>query len=170
MAKILDTAYFSAPATQLAPDLVGTLICRRHDDGTILRCRITETECYYGESDTACHASRGRTPRTDTLYMAGGVAYVYLCYGIHELFNIVTGPEGHPEAVLLRGVEGACGPGRATRRLCITRGFNRRPLSPETGLWLEDDGTAPLFQALPRVGIGYASEEDQARLWRFLCK
>ena len=107
MAKILDTAYFSAPATQLAPDLVGKLICRRLDDGTILRYRITETECYYGESDTACHACRGRTPRTDTLYMAGGVAYVYLCYGIHELFNIVTGPEGHPEAVLLRGVEAA---------------------------------------------------------------
>lgn len=168
---ILDKEYFSAPATRLAPDLIGKIICRGAGGaGEIIRARITETECYYDESDTACHAHRGRTPRTDVLYSAGGVAYVYLCYGMYELFNIVTGPEGHPEAVLLRGVEGFDGPGKATRHMGITRAYNRLPLDPENGLWIEDDGARPEHAALPRVGIGYASEEDRVRLWRFRAK
>ena len=170
MAIILDAAYFSAPATVLAPALLGKIICCRQADGSVKRARITETECYFGEQDSASHASRGRTPRTDTLYMGGGVAYVYLCYGMHELFNVVTGPEDHPEAVLIRGVENAPGPGRATKYLGITRAYNRLPLSEATGLWIEDDGTRPEFTAAPRVGIGYATEEDQARLWRYIIK
>lgn len=170
MSKILDEKYFSAPATKLAPDLIGKLLCVRREDGSVIRARITETECYFGEQDSACHASRGRTPRTDTLYMRGGVAYVYLCYGMHELFNVVTGPADHPEAVLIRGVENAPGPGRATKYLGITRAYNRLPLNVQTGLWLEDDGTRPEFIATPRVGIGYATPEDQARLWRYIIK
>ncbi len=167
---LLDKGYFSAPATRLAPDLVGKIICRRQDDGSILRARITETECYYDESDTACHAHRGRTPRTEVLYLPGGVAYIYLCYGMYDLFNIVTGPENHPEAVLIRGIEGAPGPGRATKFLGITRAYNRLPLTSESGLWIEDDGARPVYESLPRVGIGYASPKDQARLWRFRVK
>jgi len=167
---VLVKEYFSSPATLLAPELLGKIICVRTPQNAIIRARITETECYYGEEDTACHASRGRTPRTEVLYSAGGVAYVYLCYGMYDLFNIVTGPEGHPEAVLIRGVEGAPGPGRATRYLGITRDHNRLPLDPEHGLWLEDDGARPEYEALTRVGIGYASLEDQARLWRFRVK
>ena len=170
MSKILDEKYFSAPATQLAPDLIGKILCVRGADGSVARARITETECYFGEQDSACHASRGRTPRTDTLYMGGGVAYVYLCYGMHELFNVVTGPIDHPEAVLIRGVENAPGPGRATKYLGITRACNRLPLSPDTGLWIEDDGTRPEYISAPRVGIGYAAAEDQARLWRYIIK
>lgn len=170
MAKILDVKYFSAPATELAPDLIGKLLCCRQEDGSIRRARITETECYFSEQDTACHASKGRTPRTDTLYMSGGAAYVYLCYGIHELFNVVTGPTDHPEAVLIRGVEGAPGPGRATKFLGITRAHNRMALTPKNGLWLEDDGTIPEYTAATRVGIGYASSEDQAKLWRYIGK
>ena len=119
---------FSADALALAPRLLGKFLCRRLADGTVLRRRITETEAYFGEEDTACHAHKGRTPRTDVLYAAGGCAYVYLCYGMHELFNVVTGPEGHPEAVLIRGVEGAKGPGRLTKLLHITRAFNRMNL------------------------------------------
>lgn len=164
---ILTPDYFSAPATRLACELPGKLICRRCEDGSVIRARITETECYFGEEDTACHASRGRTPRTEALYLPGGRAYVYLCYGMHELFNIVTGPAEHPEAVLIRGVESAEGPGRATKLLGITRAYNRLELTPEVGLWLEDDGISPEYEALPRVGIGYASEADQARLWRY---
>lgn len=170
MSKILDKKYFSAPATELAPDLIGKLLCCRQADGRVIRARITETECYFGEQDTACHASRGRTPRTDTLYMSGGVAYVYLCYGMHELFNVVTGPADHPEAVLIRGVEGSSGPGRTTKYLGITRAYNRLPLTVDSGLWLEDDGTTPQHTAAPRVGIGYASPEDQAREWRYIIK
>lgn len=171
---ILDTSYYRKSAVLLAPDLLGKLLCVRRSapDGTdeIVRARITETECYFGEEDTACHAHRGRTPRTDVLYSEGGVAYVYLCYGMYDLLNIVTGQADHPEAVLIRGIEGADGPGRTTRRLKITRAHNRLPLEPSSGIWLEDDGAKPDFTSLPRVGIDYASPEDRARLWRFRIK
>ena len=165
---ILDQSYYAAPATVLAVDLLGKLLCRRVGD-TVLRARITETECYFGEEDTACHAHKGRTPRTDTLYLAGGYSYVYLCYGIHSLLNIVTGEGEHPEAVLIRGVEGASGPGRVTKLLGITTKDNRLPLSPASGLWIEDDGAPPpAYRALPRVGIDYAAPDDRDRPWRYL--
>ena len=101
------------------------------------------------------------------MYEPGGRAYVYLCYGMHEMLNIVTGPEGSPEAVLIRGVEGHDGPGKLTRALDITRALNRENLLESNRLWLEDDGAAPPFSASPRIGIAYASAEDRARLWRF---
>ncbi len=159
---------FSADAVALAPRLLGKFLCRQLEDGTVLRRRITETEAYFGEEDTACHAHRGRTPRTDVLYEPGGCAYVYLCYGMHDLFNVVTGPKGHPEAVLIRGVEGADGPGKLTKLLHITRAFNRVRLAPPSGLWLEDDGFAPKYRRTPRIGIAYASTRDQRRKWRFV--
>lgn len=165
----LEATYLARPATELARELVGKLLCRRLADGSVLRRRITETECYFGEEDTACHAHKGRTPRTDTLYRQGGITYVYLCYGIHSLLNIVTGPEGHPEAVLIRGVEGASGPGRVTKALGITCADNRLPLDEESGIWIEDDGAPPPpLAALPRVGIDYAEKVDRERPWRYL--
>lgn len=167
---MIPPAFFAAPATDLAPRLPGKWLCRRMGD-TVLRCRITETECYFGEEDTACHAHHGRTARTDTLYLQGGVTYVYLCYGIHSLLNLVTGPEGHPEAVLIRGVEGAAGPGRVTKKLAVTCADNRKPLTPEAGLWLEeDDAPPPTVVAGPRVGVDYADPEDRERPWRFMIK
>ena len=169
MSRILSKEYFLAPATELAPDLLGKLLCRKIKGETI-KLRILETECYFGEEDTACHAHKGRTPRTDIMYEAGGNAYIYLCYGIHSLLNITTGEEGHPEAVLIRAVEGSVGPGRLTKRLSIDRTLNRAPLTEESGLWIEDDGTHPDFAAAPRVGIDYASGEDRNRLWRFITK
>lgn len=159
---------FSADAVALAPRLLGKFLCRRLEDGTVLRRRITETEAYFGEEDTACHAHRGRTPRTDVLYEPGGCAYVYLCYGMHDLFNVVTGPKDHPEAVLIRGVEGADGPGKLTKLLHITRAFNRVNLVTSANLWLEDDGFAPKFRRTPRIGIAYAAVRDQRRKWRFV--
>lgn len=158
---------FWADGRALAPALVGKLLCRKIGD-RILRVRILETECYFGEEDTACHAHKGRTPRTDVMYASGGRAYVYLCYGLHHLLNLTTGPEGHPEAVLIRGVEGAIGPGRVTKLLEIDRSQNGCFLTPQNGLWIEDDGAVAEVIASPRVGIGYASAEDQARLWRYV--
>ena len=167
---ILDANYFARPATELAVDLLGKFLCVKRE-GEVIRARITETECYFGEEDTACHAHKGRTPRTDTLYQAGGITYIYLCYGIHSLLNIVTGEEDHPEAVLIRGVEGASGPGRVTKLLGLTTAQNRTPLCPQSGIWLEDDGTPiPSYTALPRVGIDYAAEPDRTRPWRYLEK
>ena len=167
---ILDKSYFTRPATELAIDLLGKVLCVKQGE-EVIRARITETECYFGEQDSACHAHKGRTPRTDTLYQQGGITYIYLCYGIHSLLNIVTGAEDHPEAVLIRGVQGASGPGRVTKRLGLTTAQNRIPLCPQFGIWVEDDGSpAPAYEALPRVGIDYAAEADRNRPWRYLVK
>ncbi len=167
--RIWNEEDFSASAVELAPRLLGKLLCRRTEAG-VIRVRITETECYFGEEDTACHAHKGRTPRTDVMYGKGGRAYVYLCYGIHHLLNLTTGPEGHPEAVLIRGVEGISGPGRVTKALEIDRTLNRSPLTPESGLWVEEDGFVSNYETHPRVGIAYAEEKDQKILWRFVSK
>lgn len=167
---ILGRDYFAADAKALAPDLIGKLLCRRTENG-IIKARITETECYFGEEDTACHAHKGKTERTKVMYEAGGITYVYLCYGIHSLLNIVTGCEGHPEAVLIRGVEGANGPGKTTKMLRISLSDNALPLTEESGIWIEDDGSEkPKIQRLARVGIDYASKRDRERKWRFVKK
>ena len=106
----LQENFYHIHAPQAAPKLLGKRLCRKID-GKIISYRITETECYYSEEDTACHAHKGKTERTKILYEQGGTSYVYLCYGIHNLFNVVTGEKDFPEAVLIRGVEGYNGPG-----------------------------------------------------------
>lgn len=160
----MNILQLSAP--EAARALVGKILVRRLPDGTCLQVRILETEAYCGEQDTACHASKGRTKRSEILYHPAGTIYVYLCYGIHWMLNLVTGQENDPQAVLIRGVEGAMGPGRVTRRLAIDKALNNTCLG--TALDLEDDGFTPAqILASPRIGISYASAEDQARLWRF---
>ena len=162
---------YQRDAVGMAKVLLGMTLCRRLEDGTVLRARIVETEAYFGEEDTACHAHKGRTSRTDVMYASGGFAYVYLCYGMHDMLNVVTGPADHPEAVLIRGVEGAIGPGRVTKALQITRAFNRENLVDSDRLWIESDGVSVRFKATPRIGIGYATKRDQSRKWRFvLCR
>ena len=156
------------PAPEAARELIGKVLVRQMPDGGILRARITETEAYFGESDTACHACHGRTKRTEVLYHPAGTIYVYLCYGIHWMLNLVTGRLDDPQAVLIRGVEGVSGPGRVTKFLAIDKSLNDCMLGDE--LSLEDDGFCPETEASPRIGIGYASPEDQARLWRFTAK
>ena len=101
---------------------------------------------------------------------ARGCAYIYLCYGMHEMLNVVTGAEGRPEAVLIRGAEGAEGPGRLTKLLKIDRSLNREDLVRSDRLWLEADGSRVKFTAAPRIGIAYASKRDQNRKWRFTLK
>src|SRR5689334_14974349 len=99
----------------LARWLLGKHLVRRFPDGRTEARMIVEVEAYNGEADQACHARAGRTRRTAPLYAAGGIWYVYLCYGIHEMLNLVVGPENWPAALLIRGVEGAIGPGRVTK-------------------------------------------------------
>ena len=169
MTKRMGRKALSKPATELAPELLGKLLCRKTDQG-IHKYRIMETECYFGEEDTACHASKGRTDRTRILYEKGGTAYVYLCYGIHSLFNVVSGREGHPEAVLIRGVEGYNGPGKLTRAMEIDRTLNGEDMVESHRLWLEDDGYRPAFVSAKRVGIDYATEEYRDILWRFIAE
>lgn len=167
MAKRLGRRYFSQTADMLAEDLVGKLLCHKVEDG-ILRYRIMETECYYGEEDTACHASKGKTERTRILYEKGGTAYVYLCYGMHFLFNVVTGPKGHPEAVLIRGITGYNGPGKLTRAMRINKELNGEDMSVSSRLWIEDDGCRFPIRVDKRVGIDYATPEYRDALWRYI--
>ena len=162
----LVKADYAANAVTVAKALVGAWLCRRMADGTVMRRRITETEAYCGEEDTACHAHKGRTARTEVMYSPGGCAYIYLCYGMHEMLNVVTGREGRPEAVLVRGVEGAEGPGRLTKLFRIDRSLNREDLVASERLWLESDGSRVKFSSAPRIGIAYATKRDQNRKWR----
>ena len=170
----LSKEFYLQRATELAPALIGKILCRRlprcaNSDETerVIRSRITETECYFGESDTACHASKGKTGRTEVMYHEGGIAYVYLCYGIHSLINVVSGPKDFPEAVLLRGIEGYYGPGRLTKALCIDRSLNGISFITSDEIWIEDDGTKVEYTSGKRIGIDYATEEYRNVLWRF---
>lgn len=167
MAKRLGRRYFCQPADMLAEDLVGKLLCRKVDN-EILRYRIMETECYFGEEDTACHASKGKTERTKLLYEKGGTAYVYICYGMHFLFNVVTGREGHPEAVLIRGITGYNGPGKLTRIMKINKELNGEDMVNSDRLWIEDDGCRLQIRTDKRVGIDYATPEYRDILWRYI--
>ena len=165
----LNSDFFARPCPEAAQALVGKLLCRVMPDGTVKKLRITETEAYCGEADTACHAHKGRTTRTETLYARPGTLYVYLCYGIHWMLNIVTGSEGDPQAILVRACETAEGPGRLTKALGIDGSFNRKTLEALSDmLWLEDDGLPGSVITGKRVGIGYASPEDQAKPWRYI--
>lgn len=161
--------FVSSDTLAHARSLLGLTLVRTTDRGPE-RIMITEVEAYDGENDLACHASKGRTKRTDVLYRAGGIWYVYLCYGIHEMLNLVVGPEGHPAAVLIRGVGAIAGPGRITKRLQIDRRLNGLPAKPASGLHLEDDGLKiprALIKVTRRIGIDYAGPIWAAKPWRF---
>ena len=158
----LNYDFFHRPCLEVAHDLVGKFLIH---NGEMLR--ISETESYCGEADTACHAHKGRTKRTEVMYGDAGTIYIYLCYGMHWLLNIVTGEKEQPEAVLIRACVEAPGPGRLTKKLGITGILNGKSVVDSEELWLADDGFVCNVSTDKRVGIGYASQEDQDRLWRF---
>ena len=158
----LGYEFYHRPCLEVARDLVGKVLV--HNGQTL---RISETEAYCGESDTACHASKGRTKRNEVLYADAGTVYVYLCYGIHWLLNVITGDVDDPQGVLIRACVDAEGPGKLTRRLGITGERNRDNAVTSEYIWIADDGFRCEVVTDKRVGIGYASQEDQDKLWRF---
>lgn len=168
-------AFYERPADEVARDLLGAHLVSRSLPGAPRVARIVEVEAYLGESDLACHAARGLTRRTRTLYGPPGRAYVYLVYGVHELFNAVCQPAGEPHAVLVRAVEplwaGAAaglgaGPGKLTRALGITREHDGAPLDgPPLTLHAGPKPAGTLVT--PRVGVAYAGTWADAPL-RFL--
>lgn len=169
---ILPREYFSRPTLDVARSLVGKYLVREQGSGVVAG-RIIEVEAYVGTEDKACHASKGRTARTDVLFGPPGHAYVYLCYGMYEMLNVVTEQEGFPAAILLRAVE--CqgrlidGPGRLTRTFDIDRRLNRCDLTLGQSLWFEDRGEAVptgLLKTHPRIGVDYAGEWAH-KPWRF---
>jgi len=166
----IDNGFYLQNADVAAPALVGKLICLKKENGEVLKMRIIETECYMGEKDTACHASRGKTERNSALWLDGGYSYVYLCYGMYNMFNVICGREGDPQGVLIRGVEGYYGPGKFTKFCEIDRSYNRIDMKVSEKLWIEDDGFAPELIFSARIGIDYAEKADRERLWRFTDK
>ena len=155
MRRNLPLSFYRRDAVIIAEELLGKFLVGNRGAESAAR-RIIDVEVYDGPEDLASHASRGRTPRTEVMFRKGGVWYVYLVYGMHQLLNVVTGPEGYPAAILIRGVEGAEGPGRAARK---------------SGLWVEDRGIAvpkDSVTRLPRVGVAYAGAWAQKPL-RFVC-
>lgn len=168
---ILDKHYFANSDTVfLAQDLLGKVLVRKQSNGLISRQRISETEAYHGEEDKACHARFGRTERNQVMYQEGGVWYVYLCYGIHWLLNIVTGEKDFPSAILIRGVANISGPGRVTKGLQIDKALNGLSADYFSGLWIEDDGYIPDKESIiatPRIGVDYAGE-CALKPWRFV--
>lgn len=190
MPKTLSKTYFENPdVVFLAKDLIGKQVTTQID-GLVTSGIITETEAYAGQGDKACHAHLGRfTKRTKVMYESGGIAYVYLCYGIHHLFNIVTNTRGNADAVLIRAIEPTLGigimqerrgkskvdktltsgPGNVTKALGITKIQNGSSVVGED-IWIQDIGKkfSNIVEAT-RIGIDYA-EEDAELLWRFYDK
>jgi DNA-3-methyladenine glycosylase len=169
---ILPRTYFNRPTVQVARSLIGKYLVRVID-GRILAGKIVEVEAYVGPRDKACHASKGRTQRTDVLFGPGGVAYVYLIYGMYHCLNVVTEREEFPSAVLIRAIEfdGELidGPGRLCRSLQIDRRLNRVDLTTGESLWFEDRGVSVERGAVgahPRIGVDYAGEWAK-KPWRF---
>jgi DNA-3-methyladenine glycosylase len=169
---ILTKEFFGRPTLRVARDLIGKYLVRQQ--GTeILAGRIIEVEAYVGPTDLACHASKGRTRRTDVLFGPAGVAYVYLVYGMYDLLNVVTEDLDYPAAVLLRAVEveGRLidGPGKVTRSFSIDRSLNRLDLTRGEVLWFEDRAEIvrrTSVKAYPRIGVDYAGIWA-SKPWRF---
>ena len=175
--RVLQKEFFERSAVLVAPDLLGKFLVRRRkgeDGGVREEARmIVEVEAYEGFDDRASHASRGETPRNSVMFGPAGHWYVYLCYGVHEMLNVVTGPAGHPGAVLIRAVEGAVGPGRLTKALGVSREQNKKPATRKAGLWIEDRGAVIPKRAIlrtPRIGVSYAGHKWAGKKWRFVLR
>lgn len=191
MSKLPFSFYQGTEVNQLAVQLLGKQLYT-FIDGQLTGGIIVETEAYNGVEDKASHAFGGRfTDRTKIMYEEGGASYVYLCYGIHHLFNVVTAPKGTPHAVLIRGLEPVkgievmlrrrnisvlkpnitAGPGALAKAMGIDKNLNAKDLCGDE-IWIEDQGIT--FQshdiiAAPRIGVDYAG--DHALLpWRYYIK
>jgi len=172
----------NAPSHLVAPSLLGQLLV-----GGDVILRITEVEAYGGPEDSASHARHGRTARNSVMWGPSGRAYLYFCYGMHWMLNVVAGPAGEPSAVLIRAAEVVAGmetvlqrrnaaagsnsicagPGKVAQALNLDRSFDGHDLLAPGGLELRDGDSPGHVLAGPRLGIGFASKEDQSRAWRF---
>ena len=159
--------FYCRDVLDVAPDLLGKSLVRNHPDGTRSSHMITETEAYRGIEDKACHASKGRTPRTEVMFGEGGYLYVYLIYGTYWMLNVVTGMEGVPQAVLIRGLSEASGPGRLTRLIQIDKDYYGEDLVISNRIWVEESANKPEYTTGPRVGIDYSGDPWKDLPWRY---
>ena len=157
---------------EVARGLLGAHVCYVEKTGALVRVLLTEVEAYDGEADLACHASKGKTERTRILFGPAGRWYLYLCYGVHWLANVVVGEEGYPAAVLLRGTGDVMGPGRLTRSIGMTGAINGAKIERASGYWLERGVPVPESEVgyYPRVGVDYAGEKWAKAPYRMIWK
>jgi len=167
MTDRLSYKFFLRDVLEVAPDLVGKILVRCFDDGKIERYRITEVEAYRGMEDLACHAAKGRTPRTEVMFQEGGTVYVYLIYGQYWMLNFVAGTENDPSAVLIRGIERFSGPGRVGRELQLNGSFYGESLIKSQRIWIEDGEPVSEIRTSKRIGIEYSGDDWKNKLWRF---
>lgn len=191
--RLTKSFYLQEDVVQLSKDLLGKVLITNFDN-QLTAGKIVETEAYRAPDDKACHAYQNRyTNRTKIMFEEGGVAYVYLCYGIHHLFNVVTAKKGMAHAILIRAIEPldnldlmlsrrgktkanrqlTGGPGVMSKALGVTTAFTGVTLlTKESPIWIEDRGfkvEAENIIASPRVGVDYA-EECALWDWRFRIK
>ena len=179
--SLIPSAFYLRPVAEVARDLLGRHL--RHGAVTL---RITEVEAYGGQEDSASHCRSGRTPRNAPMWEAGGRAYVYFCYGMHHMLNVVAGVEGDGSGILIRscepvagleivrerrgGLEGPVlltGPGKVAQALAVDRSFSGHLLYAAGGLELLAGAPAPGILSGPRVGVDFANEDDRRKPWRF---
>jgi DNA-3-methyladenine glycosylase len=190
---MLERDFFARPTLAVARDLLGQHLVRELN-GHRLSGLIVETEAYIGPADTANHASKGRTPRTEVMFGPPGHAYVYFVYGMYDMLNLVTEPAGFPAAVLIRAIEPlegvemmhghrssrlrfpassrphlTNGPAKLCQALAVNRALNGWDVCQGRRLWLEATPPPPdeAVAAGPRIGIAYAHPTDRAAPWRF---
>lgn len=181
----LERPFYEQSTVEVARQLLGKYLVRKHRDGTTVG-RIVETEAYVGPEDKACHASRGRTPRTEIMFGPAGYAYVYFVYGFHYMLNIVTEHIDFPAAVLIRAVEPvagielmqqrrdteharnlASGPGKLCKAFAIDRSLNGSDVCGRV-LYIRDHGEpTPDIVTRSRIGVDYAGKWKR-KPWRFL--
>lgn len=160
MRKALTRSFFNQDTLHVAEALIGKFLVRQVR-GREVASMITEVEAYDGFEDKASHAHRGKTPRNEIMFGEAGRWYVYLCYGMHYMLNIVVGEKEYPAAVLIRAVESVSGPGRVTKAFAISMGQNKKGAEKKTGLWIEDRGVViPKSEIMrtPRIGLHDAKE------------
>jgi DNA-3-methyladenine glycosylase len=187
-ATLLPQAFFAREADEVARDLIGRLLVRDRGTPSEVVLRIVEVEAYGGPEDSASHCRFGRTARNAPMWGPPGHAYVYVCYGLHSMLNLVTGEAGRGQAVLVRACEplaglevimarrgGRCGPpllagpGKVAAALAVDRAFSGAPLFVPGPLEVHEGEPVPddAIAVGRRVGIDYASARDRAARRRF---
>ena len=164
----LSRNFYTRDVLDVAPDLLGcNIIIGSSKEQKYL---ITEVEAYRDEEDLACHASKGRTNRTEVMYGIGGHVYVYLIYGMYWMLNVVTGSMDEPQAVLIRGIKQCNGPGRVGRLLNLDKSFYGIDLASSNRMWIEPSvySFSNKINHSTRVGIDYAGAFWKNKKWRYM--
>ncbi|MEX0931270.1 MAG: DNA-3-methyladenine glycosylase [Candidatus Paceibacterota bacterium] len=169
---VLSKAFFNRDARTVATELLGKYLVRKKDREYRAEC-ITEVEIYDGPEDRASHAFRGVTNRNRVMFGPAGYWYVYLCYGIHQMLNVVVRETGYPAAILIRGTEHTPGPGRVGKCFFITKDMYEKPVGESSGLWIEDRGVIVPKKNITRaerIGVSYAGKKWAGKKYRFIAR